>query len=114
MSYGTTPISDEYMQEMLRESKGYCLVLLRTGPNYNEDARPTIIEHGSRNMALREEDLLSIVCRVADDSHWAGIGIFDAPVDEVTRIMDEDPAVQAGIFIYEIHPVLSFPGDALP
>ena len=114
MDHGTTPISDEYMQEMLRESTSYCLVLLRTGPNYNDDARPTIIEHGRRNMALREERVLSIVCRVADDSHWAGIGIFDVPVDEVVRIMDEDPAVQAGIFTYEVHPVLSFPGDALP
>lgn len=28
--------------------------------------------------------------------------------------MDDDPAVLAGIFTYEIHPVRSFPGDSLP
>jgi hypothetical protein len=28
--------------------------------------------------------------------------------------MDCDPGVQAGIFTYEIHPIRSFPGDALP
>ena len=28
--------------------------------------------------------------------------------------MDEDPAVQAGIFEYELYPCRSFPGDCLP
>ena len=28
--------------------------------------------------------------------------------------MDEDPAIEAGIFIYEIHPCMGFPGDSLP
>ena len=55
-----------------------------------------------------------MVCRVADDSAWAGIGIFDAPADEVARLMEDDPAVQAGILVYEIHPVAGFPGDGLP
>jgi hypothetical protein len=26
-------------------------------------------------------------------------------------IMDEDPAVQAGVFTYDVHPIRSFPGD---
>jgi hypothetical protein len=33
--------------------------------------------------------------------------------DEVTRIMDEDPGVTAGIFTYEVHPVRGFPDSAL-
>jgi hypothetical protein len=28
--------------------------------------------------------------------------------------MEDDPGVKAGVFEYEIHPVRSFPGDALP
>jgi hypothetical protein len=28
--------------------------------------------------------------------------------------MDEDPAVKAGVFVYEVHPCRSFPGDSLP
>ena len=28
--------------------------------------------------------------------------------------MDGDPGVQAGVFVYELHPCRSFPGDALP
>jgi hypothetical protein len=33
---------------------------------------------------------------------------------EVKKIMDEDPGVQAGVFVYEIHATRSFPGDSLP
>ena len=29
-------------------------------------------------------------------------------------IMDEDSAVQAGVFTYAVHPIRSFPGDSLP
>jgi len=110
-----TEITDEYMFEMLGKSKDYTLLLLRVAADYDgPDARPTIFEHGRRNFALRAEGLLPIVCRVTDDSEWAGIGVFDATVDEVTRIMEGDPGVRAGIFTYEVHPVASFPGDALP
>ena len=28
--------------------------------------------------------------------------------------MDADPAVQAGVLTYELHPVRSFPGSSLP
>ena len=108
-------ITDEYMFEMLAQSKDYTLVLLEAGPNYADPSSPPIIfEHGRRNFSLRADGVLSIVCRVADDSKWSGIGVFNAPVDEVTRIMDGDPGVQAGVFTYEVHPVKSFPGDALP
>jgi len=55
-----------------------------------------------------------IVCPVVDDSGWSGIGIFDVPLDEAVRIMDGDPAVQAGVLSYEVHLVRSFPGDSLP
>jgi hypothetical protein len=32
----------------------------------------------------------------------------------VRTIMDDDPGVPAGIFTYDMHPVRSFPGAALP
>jgi len=32
----------------------------------------------------------------------------------VRSIMDQDPAIIKGVFIYEIHPCRSFPGDSLP
>jgi hypothetical protein len=73
-----------------------------------------IWEHGRRNFALRDEGVLSIVCPIADGSDVSGVGIFNAGVERVRRIMDGDPGVQAGIFTYEVHPCRSFPGDCLP
>jgi uncharacterized protein YciI len=51
---------------------------------------------------LRAEGVLSIVCPISDGSDVAGIGIFKASVEEVKSIMDEDPGVKAGVFVYEI------------
>jgi hypothetical protein len=36
------------------------------------------------------------------ESSVAGVGIFNAPVEEVKKIMDEDPAVQAGGLICQV------------
>jgi len=51
---------------------------------------------------------------VNDGTEVKGVGIFSTSEEETKRIMDEDPAVKAGIFAYEIHPCRSFPGDMLP
>ncbi len=108
-------ITDEYMRQMLPTTKAYSVVILRTGPRYTEPGADKIVwEHGRRNFALRAEGLLSIVCPVNDGSGVKGVGIFNASVDEVDRAMREDPGVQAEIFVYEVHPCRSFPGDALP
>lgn len=108
-------ITDEMMREMLPKAKEYCVSILKTGPNYRMDGADKIIwEHGRRNFSLRADGLLSIVCPVPDDSEVCGVGIFNADVDEVRKVMDADPGVQAGVFVYELHPCRGFPGDALP
>jgi hypothetical protein len=108
-------ITDEFMREMISRTKPYCIVILKAGPNKHEPGADKIIwEHGRRNFALRAEGVLSIVCPVNDGSDVSGVGIFNATVEEVRRIMDEDPGVQAGVFVYELHPCRSFPGDGLP
>ena len=43
-----------------------------------------------------------------------GIGVFAASVEDTIAIMNDDPGVAAGVFIYQVHPCLGFPGDALP
>ncbi len=108
-------ITDEYMLEMRSRTKAYVIVILRAGPRYSEPGADKIIwEHGRRNHALRAEGLLSIVCPVMDGSPVRGIGIFNLAVEEVDRLMSEDPGVKEGIFVYEAHSCRSFPGDALP
>jgi hypothetical protein len=108
-------ISDEFMREHLGASRTYTLLLLKRTPLLaSPDARPTVWEHGRRNFAMREAGLLPIVCPVLDDDQYAGVGIFNASLEEVTRWMDDDPGVKAGLFAYELHPVRGFPGSTLP
>jgi hypothetical protein len=110
-----TEITDEFMRQMISRTRNYCVVILKAGPNRNKSGVEKIIwEHARRNLALRAEGLLSIVCPVSDGSDVSGVGIFNANIVEVKSIMDEDPAVKEGVFVYEIHACRSFPGDSLP
>jgi hypothetical protein len=109
-------ISDAMMAEGLASTRPFTLMVLHTGPRF--DASPETLaiirEHGRRNFALRAAGLLRIVCPVNDGTDMAGIGVWDADPDVVTRIYQDDPAVQQGILTCEIHASRSFPGDALP
>jgi hypothetical protein len=110
-----TNITDEFMKKMMTVSREYTLVILKTGPNTDRpDLSQIIWEHARRNFALRADGILSIVCPVRDGSGINGIGIFNSTPEETKKIMDEDPGVKEGIFLYEIHPARSFPGDRLP
>ncbi len=108
-------ITDDFMRGMIGTAKTYSIVILKAGPTKFEPGVEKIIwEHGRRNFALRAEGLLSIVCPVIDETDVRGVGIFNANVEETGKIMDEDPGVKAGIFVYELHSCRSFPGDCLP
>jgi hypothetical protein len=108
-------ISDDFMRQMLATTKAYTVMILKAGPNKNlADAAQIIWEHGRRNFALRADGKISIICPINDGSGISGVAIFNAPEDEVRRLMDDDPGVKAGIFTYELHPCRSFPGDTLP
>lgn len=108
-------ITDDYMRGMLSKTKAYSILILHKGPNYSAEGSEKIIwEHGRRNFALRADGRLAIVCPVNDGSDVTGLGIFDLTVDETREVMDDDPGVAAGIFVYEIHPSRGFPGSVLP
>ncbi len=108
-------ITDDFMQQMLSKTKIYSIVILKHGPNRKMDGVEKIIwEHGRRNFSLRADGLLSIVCPISDGSNVSGLGIFNSTIEETKAIMDEDPGVKAGVFIYEVHACRSFPGDSLP
>ena len=108
-------------QESLAQTKPYTVLILKAGPRYSPpgpDRDPevagTILRHGKRNMRLRLAGLLPIICPIADGSGVTGVGVFAASPEEVDRIYAADPAVQAGMLTYEIHPTRSFPESALP
>jgi hypothetical protein len=110
-----TEISDEYMKAMLPKAKSYTAVILRkTEVDFKDpEIQKTIWEHGRRNFTLRADAIMPIVCPVNDKSDVAGIAILDTTSIEAKKIMDADPAVQKGIFTYELHPCRGFPGSAL-
>ncbi len=108
-------ITDEMMKAALPTAKAYCLLILKAGPNRAMPGVESIIwEHGRRNFALRAAGLLSIACPVGDGTEVCGIGIFNADVQQVRDIMDGDPGVQAGVFVYDLHPSRGLPGSCLP
>ena len=108
-------ITNEFMMQMLGNSRNYTIVILKKGPNEDiPEVKQIIWEHGRKNFELREEGLLSIVCPLAEENEIRGIGIFNADKEKVKEILDEDPGVQKGVFVYEILTARSFPGDALP
>ena len=109
-----TTITDEYMYEMLPKTKEYTIVLLKPGSNTNHpDLQKVIWEHGRRNFALRADGKLQIVCPITMEADVNGLCIFNLSAEEARNIMDEDPAVKEGIFVYDVYPCRSFPGDSL-
>ncbi len=108
-------ITDEFMQQMRATTKNYTLMILKRGQEFVLPGVEKIIwEHGRRNFSLRAAGLLSIVCPVNDGTDVCGIGIFNTDIQEAKKIMDADPGVEKRIFVYELHPCRSFPGDHLP
>lgn len=102
------------MQQMLAQTKGYTLVLLKSVQHVQkENLQQLIWEHGRRNFQLRAEGLLNIVAPVTQETDLAGVCIFNADAAKVEEIMNEDPAVKEGVFTFKILPVMSFPGDSL-
>ncbi len=108
-------ISDDYMQKMIKTMRHYTVVALRPTAKRAESGADQIVwEHGRRNFMLRSDGRLNIVCPVSgENATITGFCVFSTNVDDTKKIMDEDPAVRAGVFTYEAYPVLSFPGDAL-
>jgi hypothetical protein len=114
-------VTDEQLQESLKKTREYTVLILKAGPEFEvpgpdraSGVTKIIWEHGKRNSALRLAGLMPILCPITDGSGVTGIGIFDAPPEEVDKIMAADPGVRAGIFTYDIHPARSFPGSSLP
>jgi hypothetical protein len=109
--------SDNKTSEHLSKARDYTILILKKGPKYQEDAengKPIVWEHGKRNMSLRQDGVLAVVCPITDPSEYAGIGVFSCSVEEARRVMDDDPAIKAGVLTYSVHSGKGFPGDALP
>lgn len=105
------------MGEYLSKARDYAILILKKGPNYQDDARngnPIVWQHGKRVMSLRQDGTLAIACPIIGGDEYAGIGVLSCTVEEARKIMDDDPAVKARVLIYSVYSGKGFPGDALP
>jgi hypothetical protein len=111
----STTITDDYMRQMMTTTKPYTVVILTKGPNFHRpDAMSIIWEHGRKNFQLRAEGLLSVVFPIRGEGDKAGVGVFNADIEQTTKLMEADPAIKEGILTFEVHATRSFPGDSLP
>ena len=114
-------VTDEALREWLNQTSPYTVLILKAGPLYSppgpdRDPRVAAIiwKHGKRNMSLRVAGLMPLICPIADGSDYAGVSVMTVTPDEAAEIMAADPAVQAGVLIFETHPTRSFPESSLP
>jgi predicted ester cyclase len=117
---GLPAVTAQMLQDALQRFHPYTICILKATPRYQEPgpARESwvadlIWEHGKRNYALYLAGLMRVVCPIGDGSGTTGVCIFDADPKEADQIMRQDPAVQAGLFTYELHATQTFPESKL-
>lgn len=81
-------------------------VEIRTGPQWHSalppGEQPLMREHSANLRKLREEGRIRVGARYGE----VGLIVLEAPtIDEARGWMDADPAMRAGVFRYEIHPL---------
>jgi hypothetical protein len=89
----------------------YTAVIVRPGAHFHDEGAQ-LREHARRDMQLRADGLLNVVCPIGD-TQTSGIGIFDAELDDVSAVVELYPAVPAGVLGCEAYPCRCFPGDQL-
>ena len=93
-----------------RGMRMYVLCILKTGPKDGEvqgDARKEIFAGHFANIGrLADEGKLSVAGPFGkNDKTWRGLYIFNvATVEEAEKLVVLDPAVKAGVFVYDLTP----------
>ncbi|GGH69018.1 YciI family protein [Phaeocystidibacter marisrubri] len=96
----------------------YVFVMLKAGPNRDqspEEAAEIQKGHMEHMAKMTEAGYLAVAGPFGDDSEWRGIYIFNVNnIDTVRDLVNEDPAIQSGRLVAEIHPWWSARGTTLP
>jgi uncharacterized protein YciI len=101
----------------LATGKPYTLLLLKKGKNYGapESARIIQAEHLPHLFRLQDEGIMSFSMPITqEEGDLAGIGVYNLiDKEEVKKHVEADPAVQAGLFTYELISCMGLKGDIL-
>lgn len=99
------------------EMKEYFFVLLKRGPNRNQD-KESVAKLQTAHIAhldkMAADGKLSIAGPFGDEGDWRGILIFKTQtIAEAKALVEQDPMVKIGRLAYEIHPWWSMKGAKL-
>lgn len=97
------------------EMRNYVLGLLRKGPNSaqgtKEEAAKIQEGHLANIRKMAEAGKLIVAGPMGDNGDLRGIFIFDAKSpEEVRDMINQDPAIQSGRLVVELHPWLAAAG----
>lgn len=109
----TTPAESNYDEALAKKlgadeygMRSYVFCVLKTGPAKIEDAdeRNKIFRGHFANMGrLAAEGKLAMAGPFGDAEPWRGMYIFNVEsIDDAKKLVETDPAVKAGVFIYEL------------
>ena len=97
------------MKDVPLNMRPYVVAFVVAGPSYSGDDGPErralLEKHRGFVRRLVEQEKLRLAGPFTDDGSFFGLAIVAAKSSEEARAwLDEDPAVQAGVFRYETHP----------
>ena len=120
MSTTTNPMFQFASPEVLSKLatiKPYVILVLTKGENYGLSETPRIIqsEHLPYVLQQREDNIMILTMPIMDNNtNLAAVAVYNTTDKEkVQQLVDKDPAIQAGVFDYEIVTGMGLPGDQL-
>ena len=108
-------VTQEQIRQELAKGKPYIVVLLKKGKKFITDkaqAEAMRGKHFDHLFQLRAEGKVIVLFGTRENGEIRSIEVFvstDKP--EVERLVNEDPAVQAGHFSFELLQMTGLPGD---
>ncbi len=97
--------------------KKYFIAFLKEGPKRDqseEEAQKIQSAHLDHINNMAEENKICMAGPFGDEGVIRGILIFNVPtMEEATRLVSQDPAVQAGRLVLELHPWWAAKGSQL-
>jgi uncharacterized protein YciI len=108
------PVTLKAQESEKPKMKTYTFVMLKKGNKLDQDSTELALlqkQHLEHLSKMAETGDLNVAGPFLDRGNWRGILIFNTDdAEKVKRLVEEDPAVKAGRFSYEIHPWMTQQG----
>lgn len=110
---------DSAQKKPIDEIRKYWFVLLKTGPNRNQDSATAVAlqkAHLDNIDRLYYEGVIKVAGPFGEKGDWRGIFIMDVPTkEEAEKLLQTDPMISVGRLAYEIKPWYTAPiGSFVP